>query len=243
MRPTATPTIEVHSSLADAARSAAATIVQATRDAVARDGRFTIALAGGETPRALYERLAADAGTDMPWDCCDFLFGDERCVPPHNPQSNFRLAWSTLLSLVPVVEARVHRIFGELGPAPAAVDYDTRLRQIFSRDERTPSFDVALLGVGTDGHTASLFPGDHALDERERWAVPAFAPVGVKVHERVTLTLPMLNRARVVLFLCAGAEKRSVLTRILSHAAPELPAAQVRGVERTIWILDREAAP
>jgi len=163
-------------------------------------------------------------------------------VPPHNPASNFRMAWSTLLAHVPIVEERVHRISGELGPDAAARDYDTRLRKLLADDAGTPTFDIAIMGVGADGHTASLFPADPALEERTRWAAPVLAPAEAKVRERVTLTLPVLTRARIVLFLCAGAEKRGVVSRILSDEAPELPAARVRGVERTVWLLDRAAA-
>jgi 6-phosphogluconolactonase len=176
------------------------------------------------------------------WDRTEVCFGDERCVPPHNPASNFRTAWSTLLAHVPIVEERIHRIPGELGPDAAARDYDARLRQLFVDEPDIPTFDVAVMGVGADGHTASLFPGDAAVEERRRWAAPAYAPPEAKVRERVTLTLPVLNRARVVLFLCAGAEKRDVVSRILSGTESELPAARVHGMERTVWLLDRAAA-
>lgn len=234
--------VVVDETLAAAAAAAAREVVDAARHAVARQGRFVVALAGGETPRPLYELLAREYRTAISWDRVEVCFGDERCVPPHNPASNFRLAWSTLLAQVPVPEERIHRISGELGPDPAARDYDTRLRRLFDGDAATPTFDVAVMGVGADGHTASLFPGEPATEERRQWAAPALAPVGTKVRERVTLTLPVLNRARMVLFLCAGAEKRDVVTRILSGTAPELPASRVRGVERTLWFLDRAAA-
>jgi 6-phosphogluconolactonase len=164
-------------------------------------------------------------------------------VPPDDAASNYRMARSTLLDHVPVSADRVHRIAGEMGSAAAAADYDARLRKLFGHDARSPTFDVALLGVGADGHTASLFPDDAALEERERWAAPAVAPAGTKARDRVTVTLPVLTRARVVLFLGAGADKREVLSRILSGGAPELPAARVQGVERTLWLLDRAAGP
>lgn len=234
--------VVVLETLAAVSDAAAREIVDAAAAAVGQRGRFAIALAGGGTPRALYERLAREYREAVAWDRADVCFGDERCIPPHNPASNFRMAWSTLLAHVPIVEERVHRIPGELGPHAAARDYDSRLRGLFVQDASTPTFDVAIMGVGTDGHTASLFPGDPALEERQRWAAPVLAPPEVKVRERVTLTLPVLNRARLVLFLCAGAEKRDVVSRILSGAAPELPAAQVHGVERTLWLLDRAAA-
>jgi 6-phosphogluconolactonase len=232
----------VHETLVEASAAAAREIADAAADAVAHRGRFAVALAGGETPRPLYQMLAREYRDSVAWERTEVCFGDERCVPPHNPASNFRIAWSTLLAHVPVVEERIHRIPGELGPNAAAREYDARLRRLFVDQQDIPTFDIAVMGVGADGHTASLFPGDHALEERKRWAAPAHAPRRAKVPERVTLTLPVLNRTRVVLFLCAGAEKRAVVTRILSGAAPELPAAQVHGVERTVWLLDRAAA-
>jgi 6-phosphogluconolactonase len=236
-------TVIVCDTLAEMSAAAARDVASAAADAVAQRGRFAIALSGGETPRPLYQLLGREYRDTIAWDRAEVCFADDRCVPPHNPQSNFRLVWSTLLEHVPIVEERVHRILGELGPDAAAREYDARLRRLFADDPGTPTFDVALLGVGTDGHTASLFPGDTALEERKRWAAPAHAPLGVKVRERVTLTLPVLNRARVVLFLCAGPEKRAVVSRILSSTNAELPAARVFGGERTIWLVDRAAAP
>ena len=225
------------------ARGAADEVARVASDAVGHRGRFAMSLAGGETPRALYQELARDHRESIAWHRAEICFGDERCIPPHNPASNFRLAWTTLLEHVPIVETRVHRILGELGPDPAASQYDTRLRQLFTDDPETPTFDLAIMGVGADGHTASLFPNDLAVEERRRWAVAAHAPPGAKVPERVTLTLPVLNRARVVMFLCTGAAKRDVAARILGGDHPELPAARVSGVERTIWLLDVAAAP
>ncbi|MFN2563548.1 MAG: 6-phosphogluconolactonase [Gemmatimonadaceae bacterium] len=233
--------VAVHETLAAAAAAAAREIVDVAREAVERRGRFVIALAGGETPRPLYTQLASEYRDALRWDRAEVCFGDERCVPPDDPASNYALVESTLLGHVPVAADRVHRIAGELGPDRAAPDYDARLRRVLSDDADGPTFDVALLGVGTDGHTASLFPRDSALAETERWAAPALAPPGTEVRERVTVTLPVLNRARVVLFLCAGSQKRDVVARILSGAAPQLPAARVYGVERTRWLLDRAA--
>ncbi|MFN2567524.1 MAG: 6-phosphogluconolactonase [Gemmatimonadaceae bacterium] len=235
-------TVSIHETLAGAARAAAGEIVGAANEAVERRGRFVIALAGGETPRPVYGLLGGEYRDAIPWDRTDVCFGDERCVPPDDPASNYGMVRATLLDHVPVPAKRVHRVAGELGATAAARDYDARMPELFREDANAPTFDVALLGVGADGHTASLFPGDPALEERERWAVPALAPPGAKVRERVTLTLSVLNRARLVLILCAGEEKRDAVSRILSGAAPELPAARVRGGERTLWMLDRTAA-
>lgn len=235
--------IVVRETLAEISEVAADEIAGIARDAVTRRGHFSVALSGGETPRSLYQLLAHSYRDAIAWNAAEIGFGDERCVPPHNPRSNFRLAWSTLLEHVPVVEERVHRILGELGPDAAAREYDARLRRLFADDPADATFDVAVMGVGADGHTASLFPGDTALEERTRWAAPAHAPGGAKVRERVTLTLPVLTRARTVMFLCAGDGKREVVSRILSGAGAQLPAARLAGMERTIWLLDRAAAP
>lgn len=232
----------MHPTLAELSAAAAQLIESAARDAIAKRGRFVVALAGGETPKSLYQLLAREYRDTIAWDRVETCFGDERCVPPHNPASNFRLAWTALLEQVPIVEKRVHRILGELGPDAAAREYDGQLGRLFGGGEGA-TFDVAILGVGPDGHTASLFPGDVALDEVKRWAAPAHAPFGAKVRERVTVTLPVFNRARVVLFLCAGEEKREVVARIISGGSAELPAARVFGMEETLWLLDRAAAP
>jgi 6-phosphogluconolactonase len=236
-------TVVIGETLVAISEIAAREFADAAATAVSRRGRFAVSLAGGESPRPLYQILARDYRDTVAWDRAEICFGDERCVPPHNPASNFRMVWSALLADVPIVEARVHRIPGELGPDAAAREYDGRLRRLFADDPSTPTFDLAVMGVGADGHTASLFPGDLALEERKRWAAPAHGPPGAKVRERVTLTLPPLNRTRIVLFLCAGAEKRGVVSRILSGADPDLPAARVHGLERTVWLLDRAAAP
>lgn len=233
--------VVVHDTLADAADAAAREIADAAASAVAQRGRFVLALSGGETPRPLFQLLARDYRAAMPWDRTEICFADERCVPPHNPASNFGLAWSTLLSHVPVPDERIHRIFGELGPDAAASQYEARLRRLFADNPREGRLDVALMGVGKDGHTASLFPGDHVVDEQTRWVAAAHAPPGAPVPDRVTLTLGFLNRTRLVIFLCAGDEKREVVSQIVSGAAPHLPAARVSGVERTLWLLDRAA--
>jgi 6-phosphogluconolactonase len=185
----------------------------------------TVALAGGSTPRALYQALAA---ADYDWRSVEVFFGDERCVPPDHPDSNFRMAKETLLSRI---QARVHRMRGE---DCDAAGYEAELRSVFGTGP--PRFDVALLGLGEDGHTASLFPGDAALDESERWVVKVSRPD----HDRLTLTLPVLSAAGLALFLVSGAEKRKALSGVL--AGKDLPAARV-AAERTVFVADRQAAP
>lgn len=184
----------------------------------------TIALAGGNTPSALYERLA---GIDYPWAKTEVFFGDERCVPPDHADSNYRMAHAALLAKVP---ARVHRMPAEGCDARA---YERELASVFGPG--LPVFDLVLLGLGTDGHTASLFPGDPALEERERAVVRVVRPG----HPRLTLTLPVFSAARVALFLVAGAEKRAMLAALLTGG--EIPAARV-AAHRVIVVADHAAA-
>lgn len=230
------------------ARAAAEAVVAAAVRAVADRGRFTMALSGGSTPRRLYQLLGR---TEEPyaaavrWDATHLFFGDERHVPPEHPDSNYRMASETLLARVAV--ASVHRMRGELPDANAAAEeYEAELARFFGLDtveDPPPRIDLALLGLGPDGHTASLFPGSPALDERRRWVV---APFVERLRAfRITLTLPMLDRARQVLFLVSGAEKADALARVLAArggAAP-LPASRVQTAPTApIWIVDRAAA-
>lgn len=228
----------------EVARAAAEEVALAAARADAARGRFTLALAGGSTPRRLYALLAdarAPFRARVPWERTHVFFGDERPVPPEHPDSNYRMAREALLDRVPV--ASVHRIPGE-DPA-AAEAYEDELRRFFEVPPGgpPPRLDLVLLGLGEDGHTASLFPGSDALGERRRWvAAPLVARLGV---HRLTLTLPVLDRAREVLFLVAGADKAEALARVLAPAAgaPALPAALVRpeaGPPR--WIVDLAAA-
>ena len=239
----------VRAPTADAlAELAAHRLADAAREAVGARGEFAVALAGGQTPRAAYERLATAWRDEVPWAHVALYFGDERCVPPRDERSNFHMVAAALLDHVPIAPHRVHRMHGELRPEEGAALYDHSLRAAFgdtaSDAARSPTFDVALLGVGPDGHTASLFPGGAAVGERHRWAVAVPAPSAVQPHvPRITLTLPVLCRSREVWFLCAGAAKRPIVAAILADepAAAAWPAAMVRGAERTIWLVDAEA--
>lgn len=223
---------------ADVAARAAALVAEAARVAVATRGRFVVALAGGSTPRATYARLARDASLHT-WGATHVWFGDERCVPPDDPDSNYRMAHEALLAHVPVPAEQVLRIEGERAPDDAAARYDALLAGEAARDAGAPLFDLVLLGVGPDGHTASLFPGTAALDERERWAVAVPAPTAVGPHvPRVTLTCRALASARAVVVLAAGAEKRDAVRAALGGGGDVPPAGRVRGRERTVWLLD-----
>lgn len=184
----------------------------------------TVALAGGATPRRLYERLAR---IEYPWGETVICFGDERCVPPHHPGSNFRMASEALLSHV---RARVLRMPGETCDPRC---YEQELASIFGRD--LPRFDLVFLGLGADGHTASLFPADPALEERERWVVR----VERDDHARLTMTLPVLSAARAAVFLVSGQAKREALRQLMAGA--DIPAARV-AAERVVVLADNAAA-
>ena len=212
---------------ADAVASAAAEhLAESARRASAERGKFRVALSGGSTPRLLYQRLALPAlGAAIDWRRWEIFFSDERSVPPDHPDSNYRMANVAWFARVPLPASNLHRIVGELDPAEAAARYAIELGE--------QPLDLALLGIGEDGHTASLFPGTAALDERERRVVAVTSPV--PPPHRVSLTLRALNEARAVLFLVTGAAKSQRLAQVLAERAGGagadeglLPAARVR---------------
>jgi 6-phosphogluconolactonase len=222
-------------------RAAADLIATTAAAAVAARGRFTLALSGGNTPRAVYELLAAEYATRLPWDSSHLYFGDERCVPPENADSNYRMAAEALLTRIPGLTDRTARIEGERSPLEAAQRYDAVLRKAFV-DGTT--FDIALLGIGEDGHTASLFPGSQALDERTRWAIATEAPPTMKTRQRVTLTYPMFASSRAVVFLAAGPDKRRILADVLAQAgnpAARYPASRITAREQLMYLVDQAA--
>jgi 6-phosphogluconolactonase len=222
-------------------RAAADFIAATAAAAVAARGRFTLALSGGNTPRALYQLLAAEYAARLPWTASQVYFGDERCVPPDDADSNYRMAAEALLTRIPGLVEHTARIEGEREPSQAATRYDAVLRNAFV-DGTT--FDIALLGIGEDGHTASLFPGSPALDERTRWAVATEAPPTMKTRPRVTLTYPMFANSRAVVFLCAGPDKRRILADVLADAGnptARYPASRITAREQVIVLADRAA--
>jgi 6-phosphogluconolactonase len=210
--------------------------------AASRDdtGEVHIALAGGSTPHGLYRKLAEDRGID--WDGVHLWFGDERTVPPDHPDCNFCMVRDTLLVHIPVPEGRIHRMRGEIDPAKAAAEYETRLtRHIATKRDGRPVLDLVLLGMGDDGHTASLFPNTDALQERERLAVENAVPQ--LDTTRITLTYPVLNAARNVLFLVAGESKAQALAGVVTGGESAPPAACVRPVRGDLlWYVDHAAA-
>ncbi len=228
-------------------RAAADRVVGSAAAAIAARGRFDWALAGGSTPEQLYRLLASDAyAARVDWARVHVFFGDERCVPPDHADSNYRMAQHSLLRAVALPEANVHRMAGELPPEAAAERYEAELERHFGLGVGSgfPRFDLVLLGMGGDGHTASLFPGTAALAESRRWVVANSVPaLGVT---RLTLTLPVLNAAASVLFLVSGADKAQRLKQVLAllpaQSSPALPAQCVRpGGEPPDWLVDAAA--
>lgn len=226
--------------LSDAERLAHRTVdrvISSASAAIADRGCFTVALAGGSTPEPAYALLAErDRAQKIDWARVEVFWGDERSVPPDHPDSNYRMARHALLDLVPIPEKNVHRIRGEQPPEEAAAAYRLELQEHLGVDGR---FDLILLGMGPDGHTASLFPGTGALQEQEQSVVAVY--VERLDTWRITLTLPVINAARHVIFLVSGEEKARALARI--HAGEPLPAAMVEPVDgKLTWLVDRDAA-
>jgi 6-phosphogluconolactonase len=222
-------------------QAAAEQIISAGNAAIAAHGRFDLALTGGSTPGPLYRLLTtAPYAARLDWGAVHVFWGDERCVPPQHPDSNYRLARETLLDHVPLPAANVHRIHGEDDPVQAALAYESTLRAHFGAVLR---FDLVLLGLGADGHAASLFPNAPALTERQRLAVAAYAAE----HKwwRVTLTYPVLNAAAQVIFLVSSGSKADIVRAVLEgpRRPQELPAQGVQPHDgRLLWMLDADAA-
>jgi 6-phosphogluconolactonase len=244
LSPDAETRVLVFGSAAEAAAHAAASF----RDGVlAGSGPFHVALAGGSTPALVFDRLAAAHARDVPWERVEFFFGDERAVPPDHAASNYGLARVHLLERVPARAGAVHRMPAEEEDLKAAaLRYEEEVRRVVPAGPAgEPAFDLIWLGLGDDGHTASLFPGTPALEDTEDLVAPGQSPDGAA---RLTFTLPLIQSARRVQFLVLGRKKAAVVRRILgpppagSPLVP-LPAARVRPLHGTLeWVLDREAA-
>ena len=239
-------TIHPFDSLDALSEAAAAEVVRIAAESIEARGRFSIALAGGNTPRRTYELLATTHRSEIDWPGVTVVFGDERFVGPDDPRSNYKMAREALLSRVAIPPGQVLPVPTDSPtPAAAADAYDRTLRDALVSDDRT-TVDVALLGIGTDGHTASLFPGTPAVNERSRWATAVAAPTTVQpAVPRVTTTLPFLNAARYAIFLIAGADKRPVIEQILRVApgASPYPAAMVAPQIATLWMIERALLP
>ncbi|HET9363849.1 MAG TPA: 6-phosphogluconolactonase [Candidatus Angelobacter sp.] len=238
-----TPEIKILPDSAALNLAAAQEFGTAAEQAIAQHGRFSVALSGGNTPRSVYSLLAQQYKTSLPWDKIHIFFGDERSVPPDHPDSNYRMANEALLSHVPVPPENVHRIHAELDPEAAAKDYESQLRSFFQlANNAWPRFDLIMLGLGDDGHTASLFPGSSALGENFRLVVPTW--VEKKKTFRVTLTYPVLNHAAEVEFLVSGSSKAEILRDVLNPSGSETFPAQLIKPDSgcVLWLLDQVAA-
>ena len=228
--------------------AAAERIVAIARASVAERGRFSIALAGGNTPKRTYRLLIERHRGEIEWPSWEILFGDERFVPWDDDRSNFKMATAALLAEAPIPKDHVHPVPTRTPTVDGAADaYDRTLRRVLANGAtQSPAIDLVLLGIGPDGHTASLFPGSPALAERTRWARAVDAPTTVQpAVPRVTLTLPILNAARNVIFRVAGSDKRPVIAEILqgTETGGRYPAAMVTGAGRTLWMVEASAMP
>lgn len=228
---------EVLAGPAALAKRAAELVAREIEDATIMRGRASIAISGGNTPRMLFEALSLPPhGTEIPWAQVDVFFVDERCVPRDHVESNFGVANTILLSKVP---ARVHLIRGEDSPEIAAKAYESELAYVMGG--RIPAFDLVLLGMGADGHTASLFPHSAALNVRDRLAVA----ITDRTPNRVSITVPVINNARKVAFLVSGADKAAMLAKVAAMEEPDegIPASFIRPRSGpALWLVDRAAA-
>ena len=230
--------LRVYSDSRELSEAAAQMFVEEARSRIDQSGRFAVALAGGSTPKMAYEILAKEYGgsEDLDWSKVHAFFGDERSVSPDHEDSNYRMAYEALLSRVPM--GSVHRMRGEMEPREAAALYEEELERFFGGP---PVLDLVLLGIGEDGHTASLFPHTPALDVRDRWVVEN--PVEKLNATRLTLTIPTIEAARKVAFLVAGEGKAEALEEILEGDADphKYPAKLVRPETEAAWMVDQAA--
>lgn len=223
------------------ARTAAQEFHSLAEAAIGERGRFSVALSGGNTPRAVYS-LLAEEHRELPWDKIHIFFGDERHVPPEHPDSNFRMASESLLTKVPIPGKNIHRIRAESDANSAAQDYAAQLREFFHLvNNEWPRFDLVLLGLGDDGHTASLFPDTAALNESSRTVAANWVE---KLQSfRITLTFPVLNHAAEVVFLVSGESKAKIVDEVLRPGAKKYPSQRVQPENgRLLWLVDQDAA-
>jgi len=232
--PLAKPKVSVLPDSAALVEAAALRVVSIAQQAIAERGQFVWALSGGATPRPLYELLGSKRFANvLDWTRVVFFWSDERCVAPDHADSNYRMARTALLDTLPLSPTQVHRLRGEDEPSAAAAAYDRELRA-------SGGLDLVLLGMGGDGHVASLFPGSSALQETERWVVTNLSPAGA---QRITFTLPAINAAKVVLLLVAGADKATRVKEALRDPSAQLPVQRIHPTEGHLeWMLDTQAA-
>ena len=243
--------IHHYPNLTELSRQAAKRVLGLAFDAAVERGIFTLALSGGGTPKAMHAVLVAEPfKSETPWERVHLFWGDERWVGPESPHSNFRMARETLISKVPVPPGNVHPVPTDLeAPDEAARAYAEEIGRVLTvgssrkKPGPVPRFDLILLGIGRDGHTASLFPNDPNLEEAERWVVATREPKGEPLLDRITLTLPVINRARSIFMLVSGRGKSEAVREILADpegARDRFPAARVIPREGVEWFIDDE---
>lgn len=234
--------LHIHKDPEAMAERAAHLFAAACEEAISERGHYRVAISGGHTPVPFFRLLTVrDWADKLPWDRISIYWVDERCVGPTDPESNYGVARRELLGRLPVINYR--RIRGDHSPEQAAADYERLLREDFGlTGNELPRFDMMLLGMGADGHTASLFPGSPALEEKKRLVTETYVPS--RHEDRITLTLPVINNSRACMFLVSGSEKRAALGDVLNLLSePVLPAQRVRpAAGDLVWIVDKAAA-
>lgn len=231
---------QVFPDLATLHQAAADLLIVAAQASLGARGRWVVALGGGTTPRPVYALLAAEPRrSQIDWSKVVVFWGDERCVPPDDPQSNYRMAYEALLKHVPIPEAQIYRIHGEDDPLHAASEYAATIRTVLDTPDAMPAFDTIILGIGADGHIASLFPGTLLLAEREALVTAGWVPQ--QNQHRVSLTLPLINATHGAMFIVAGDSKAPTVRRI-AQGDQSLPATLVKPATPPLWMLDAAAA-
>ena len=231
--------VQVFESLSELSRAAAELIKKEALKSASARGRFNLVLSGGSTPRRLFKLLAREYRDSIPWRQTHVFWSDERYVAPDHLESNFAAAEADVLQHVPIPALQVHRIPTDFhSPESAAIEYDVKLHNLFPTGD-APGFDLALLGIGADGHTASIFPGSPM--DSDRWVAAVVGPEHHPVRNRITLTPKALNGARVATFLVSGPEKHGVLQSLFAAKGEHLPAAAIHPREQLIWLVDRAA--
>lgn len=234
--------IKTYPSADQLARAAALQFIECAQEAIAEQGYFSVALAGGSTPRAMYEYLASvELVPRVEWEKVHVFWGDERCVAPNHEDSNYHMAFDIMLRHSPIPVKQIYRMEGELDPKEAAQAYENRMHHFFG--QKTPRLDLILLGLGTDAHTASLFPGTKALQEKRRWVMANY--VRKLSSWRITMTAILINKAANVTFLVSGESKAEILRRVLAgrYDPEEIPAQMIRPENGQLrWLMDADAA-
>lgn len=235
--------LEIYTTVETLIRGSAESIASLLIESVRSGGSARIALSGGSTPRSVYALFGTEPlRSTIPWASVHIFWGDERCVPPDHPESNFRMVHETLLRHIIIPSSNIHRIKGEHNPGEAARKYAEDIGRTFQlNDEHLPQFDVILLGLGEDGHTASLFPETPALQEQHKWVTEVHVQ---KLNaSRITLTLPVINNAHHVLFLVSGKTKALILAEVVQNSSYQHPAQFVHPVSGDLrWLVDQDAA-